>query len=272
MPELPEVETVKNFLDIHLLKSTVLWVKIENKKLRYEISPQICKTLIDSRISKIIRRGKYLIFLLNNKFAILCHLGMTGCFRISRKNIKRKHDHLVIGIKNKQIIFSDIRKFGFIKLYKASEVFTCSHLKKIGPEPLSEDFNISYLEENRSKKVSVKSFLMNQNNVAGLGNIYCSEILFDSGIHPEKNFTNLKLEEYKKILESTKKILNQAIKKGGTTIKDFNISDDKIGYFKNKLKVYDRNGMECLRCKKNINIKKIFQNGRSTFFCVKCQK
>jgi formamidopyrimidine-DNA glycosylase len=113
---------------------------------------------------------------------------------------------------------------------------------------------------------------MNQNNVAGLGNIYCSEILFDSGIHPEKNFTNLKLEEYKKILKSTKKILNQAIKKGGTTIKDFNISDDKIGYFKNKLKVYDRNGMECLRCENNINIKKIFQNGRSTFFCVKCQK
>ena len=157
-------------------------------------------------------------------------------------------------------------------MYKASEVFTCSHLKKIGPEPLSEDFNISYLEENRLKKVSVKSFLMNQNNVAGLGNIYCSEILFDSGIHPEKNFTNLNLEEYKKILKSTKKILNLAIKKGGTTIKDFNISDDKIGYFKNKLKVYDRNGMSCLRCKKNINIKKIFQNGRSTFFCVKCQK
>jgi formamidopyrimidine-DNA glycosylase len=272
MPELPEVETVKNFLNLHLLKRTILWAKIENKKLRYEIPPQICKILINSRITKIIRRGKYLIFLLNNKFAILCHLGMTGCFRVSTKSIKRKHDHLLIGTKKKQIIFNDIRKFGFIRLYKASEIFTCPHLKKIGPEPLSENFNISYLEKNKSKKVSVKSFLMNQNNVAGLGNIYCSEILFDSGIHPEKNFVKLKPEEYKKILKSTKKILNQAIEKGGTTIKDYNISDEKIGYFKNKLKVYDRNGMACYRCKKNINIKKIFQNGRSTFYCVKCQK
>ena len=113
---------------------------------------------------------------------------------------------------------------------------------------------------------------MNQNIVAGLGNIYCSEILFDSGIYPEKNFSNLKLEEYKKILKSTKKILNQAIEKGGTTIKDYNISDEKVGYFKNKLKVYDRNDLICFRCKKSIKIKKIFQNGRSTFYCVKCQK
>ena len=144
--------------------------------------------------------------------------------------------------------------------------------KKIGPEPLSENFNISYLEENKSKKVSIKSFLMNQYNVAGLGNIYCSEILFDCAIHPERNFSELKLDEYKKILISTKKILNQAINKGGTTIKDYNISDEKVGYFKNKLRVYDRNGMACFRCKKNIKIKKIFQNGRSTFYCVKCQK
>ena len=272
MPELPEVETVKNFLDLHLLKSKILWVKIENKKLRYEIPPQICKTLIRTRISKIIRRGKYLIFLLNNKSAVLCHLGMTGCFRISRNYVKRKHDHFIIGVKNKQIIFNDVRKFGFIKLYKSSEVFNCSHLKKIGPEPLSENFSISYLKENKLKQVSVKSFLMNQCNVAGLGNIYCSEILFDSAIHPEKNFSNLKLEEYKKILKSTKNILNQAIKQGGTTIKDYNISDEKVGYFKNRLKVYDRNGQSCFRCKKSIKIKKIFQNGRSTFYCVKCQK
>ena len=113
---------------------------------------------------------------------------------------------------------------------------------------------------------------MNQYNVAGLGNIYCSEILFDSGIYPGKNFSNLKLEEYKKILKSTKKILNKAIDKGGTTIKDYNISDEKVGYFKNKLKVYDRNDMTCYRCKKSTKIKKIFQNGRSTFYCVKCQK
>ena len=108
MPELPEVETVKNFLDLHLLKSKILWVKIENKMLRYEIPPQICKTLINNRITKIIRRGKYLIFLLNNQSAVLCHLGMTGCFRISRDYVKRKHDHFIMGLKNKQIIFNDI--------------------------------------------------------------------------------------------------------------------------------------------------------------------
>ena len=186
MPELPEVETVKKFLDLHLLKSKILWVKIENKKLRYEIPPQICKTLINSRITKIIRRGKYLIFLLSNNFAILCHLGMTGCFRVSSSNLGRKHDHLVIGLKNKKIVFNDTRKFGFIKLYETEKIFDCSHLRQIGPEPLSKQFNMSYLKKKKIKNISVKSFLMNQKNVAGLGNIYCSEILFDAEIDPQK--------------------------------------------------------------------------------------
>ena len=151
MPELPEVETVKNFLDLHLLKSKILWVKIENKMLRYEIPPQICKTLINDRITKIIRRGKYLIFLLNNNYATLIHLGMTGCFRVSSDKLQRKHDHFAVTLENNRIIFNDVRKFGFIKLYKIDEIYNCSHLKNIGPEPLSEDFKFQSFIEKKKK-------------------------------------------------------------------------------------------------------------------------
>jgi formamidopyrimidine-DNA glycosylase len=142
----------------------------------------------------------------------------------------------------------------------------------MGPEPLEKNFNLNYFKKNRNTEVSIKNLLMNQKFVAGLGNIYCSEILYDAGIHPQKKSKALKENDMIKLINSTKKILNKAIKLGGTTIKNFIVSDEKIGYFKSKLKVYGRFNQECLRCLGERKILKIKQSGRSSFFCSNCQE
>ena len=270
MPELPEVETVKVFLQKNIINKKTLSIKIKNKNLRFVINKDISQILSNSNITKISRRGKYLLFLYNNKHTLLFHLGMTGFFRIERKYEFRKHDHLIFNFIKKKLIFNDIRKFGFVKIYNNKEILNCSHLKNLGPEPLSSKFCYEYFYRNLNRKTNIKNLLMNQNFVAGLGNIYCSEILFRSNIKPTRPIRLIKDYEINKIISSVKDILLNSIQLGGTTIKNFVVSDEKIGYFKNKLMVYGRNGMSCLKCKNKIV--KITQSGRSTFFCSQCQK
>ena len=272
MPELPEVEVVKNFLSSNFNGKGIQKTKIINKKLRYEIKSNIAKKIINLIIKKIYRKGKYLILLFENNYSLLIHLGMTGYFRVLSKEHFIKHDHLIFYFKSKLLIYNDIRKFGFIKFYKPEEVLNSSHLEKIGPEPFSKKYNFHYFKLNSNKTTNIKNLLMNQNFVAGLGNIYCSEILFDARVNPNKICKNLDNTQIKKIIRSTKKILLKAIKFGGTTIKNFAVSEEKIGYFKNELKVYGKENINCIRCSKIIKIKKIIQNGRSTFYCSNCQK
>ncbi len=270
MPELPEVETVKVFLEKNVINEKTLSVKIENKNLRFEINKDISKILRKSIITKILRRGKYLLFLYDNKYTLLFHLGMTGYFRIERKYEYRKHDHLVFNFLKQKLIFNDIRKFGFVKIFKDKEIFNCSHLKDLGPEPLSSEFCYDYFKKNLNRKTNIKNLLMNQTFVAGLGNIYCSEILFRAKIKPTRHIKLIEDYEIEKIVNSVKEILINSIKLGGTTIKNFIVSNEKIGYFKNKLMVYGRNGINCFKCKNKIA--KITQSGRSTFLCFRCQK
>ena len=270
MPELPEVETVKVFLEKNVVNEKTKSVKIENENLRFVITTNVSQILSNSIITKILRRGKYLLFLYNNNFTLLFHLGMTGFFRIERKYESRKHDHLIFNFAKKKLIFNDVRKFGFVKIFNAKEIFNCSHLKNLGPEPLSSKFCYEYFKNNLNRKTNIKNLLMNQSFVAGLGNIYCSEILFRSNIKPIRPINLIKDYEIIKIVNSVKKILLNSIKLGGTTIKNFVVSDEKIGYFKNKLMVYGRNEMSCLKCKNKIA--KITLSGRSTFFCSQCQK
>ena len=246
-------------------------IEIENTKLRYPIVKEISNKLCNAIVTKILRRGKYLLFLYSNDYAVLFHLGMTGFFRLNELYKFRKHDHIIFNFLNKKLIFNDVRKFGFIKLYKKKEIFQCSHIKNLGPEPLGCEFSISYFQNYLSSKTTIKNLLMNQNFVAGLGNIYCSEILFRSRILPTRLVTTIKEEEIIKIIKAVKKILSNAIKLGGTTIKNFVVSDQEVGYFKNKLMVYGRDGLPCLRCKDKNVIKKLIQSGRSSFFCSKCQ-
>ena len=192
-------------------------------------------------------------------------------FRFSKVDDFIKHDHLSFKFDGFYIIFNDIRKFGFLKLYDKSKFVSSKHLIKMGPEPLGKEFDFNYFLKFSKRDTNIKNLLMNQDFVAGLGNIYCSEILFDASVNPKRNSKSLKKDEILNIINSTKKILKKAIKLGGTTIKNFIVSDLKIGYFKNKLNVYGRENMRCKRCKDLSSVKKIIQNGRSTFFCSNCQ-
>ena len=271
MPELPEVETVRVFLENNIVQKKTLSIKIENKNLRFQISQEIPEKLHNEMITKILRRGKFLIFLYSNKYSLLLHLGMTGYFRISNKYSRIKHDHIKFFFKDKVLVFNDIRKFGFIKLYNKDDINSSKHLINLGPDAMGENFSINYFCKNKERKTNIKNLLMNQNFVSGLGNIYCSEILFDAKINPSRCSSSLKKFEIEKIIVSAKKILKTAINMGGTTIKNFIVSDEKIGYFKNRLMVYGRENLVCIRCKNNNYIKKIKHSGRSTFFCSVCQ-
>tara|TARA_X000000368_G_scaffold331462_1_gene268608 strand:+ start:1628 stop:2446 length:819 start_codon:yes stop_codon:yes gene_type:complete len=271
MPELPEVEVVKNFLKSTILRKKILEIRIVNKNLRYHIPNNLSKTFSHTIITKISRRGKYLILFFSNDFCLLVHLGMTGYFRIKEKEEIIKHDHLFIYFRDKYLIYNDIRKFGFVKMFKSKLIFNSLHLKKLGVEPLSDNLDYKYFKQNSNKTIDIKTLLMDQSFIAGLGNIYCSEILYSSRIKPTRLSKTINDYEIKRLIISIKKILKQSILRGGTTIKNFIVSDEKIGYFKNELKVYGRLGCECLRCGDSNYVEKIIQKGRSTFFCSKCQ-
>ena len=261
------------FLESRIIGKKILKVSTVNEKLRYKVPSNLNLSLQNLIITKILRRGKYLIlFFKESKLCLLIHLGMTGYFRLSDELVEKKHDHVIFFLKKKILVFNDIRKFGFIKTYCDNEIFFSSHLRNMGVEPLSKNFNLKYFNSFRKRTVDLKGLLMNQSFIAGLGNIYCSEILYDAKLSPLRKINSLNNLEIRNIVKSTKKILKRAISFGGTTIKNFIVSEEKIGYFKNKLKVYSRDKKNCFRCLKGILIKKIRQSGRSTFFCEKCQK
>ena len=186
MPELPEVEVVKKSLNKNITKLIIKKIKINNDKLRYRISIDHFQSILNKRIKNIKRRSKYLLIEMNNKKIILIHLGMTGKFFIEKKkDLKRlsfyynldrnySHDHLVITFNNKsKLFYNDVRRFGFIKVYEKSALKKSKHIKYLGPEPLSSNFNFGYLSEQLKKRsLKIKDFLMNQRVVSGLGNIY----------------------------------------------------------------------------------------------------
>jgi formamidopyrimidine-DNA glycosylase len=196
---------------------------------------------------------------------------MTGTLRIAKKesNFYKKHDHVEFIFQRGKLIFNDPRRFG--SMHFITEPSKHFLLEKLGPEPLSEEFNGEYLFQKIKKSLSpIKNSLMNQHNVVGIGNIYANEILFDAKIRPTRKSKTITKKEYNKIAASTKKILKVAIKAGGTTLKDFYQPDGNKGYFKIDLAVYDRANEKCKNCKKEL-IKRIIQSQRATFYCQKCQ-
>jgi formamidopyrimidine-DNA glycosylase len=268
MPELPEVETtlraIKKFQGQNLTN-----IKVHNRNLRWAVDKDL---EINSRNQKLInlrRRAKYIIFELENT-NLLLHLGMSGSLRIlkSENNYFLKHDHIEFIFDNEKIIYNDPRRFGSLHITK--NVNNHRLISALGPEPLSKNFNGAYLLDCcKSSKANIKTLLMNQKNVVGIGNIYASESLYLSKINPQKESQKLDLEECKRIVSSSKKVLNEAIKVGGTTLKDFYSADGSPGYFKIKLNVYGRNGQKCKKCEEEIV--KVIINQRATFYCPVCQ-
>jgi len=268
MPELPEVETtlraIKKFQGQNLTD-----IKVHNRNLRWAVDIDLEKNSRNQKLINLYRRAKYIVFELENTYLLL-HLGMSGSLRIlkSEENYFLKHDHIEFIFDHEKIIYNDPRRFG--SLHIAKDINNHKLISGLGPEPLSEHFNGAYLLECcKRSKTNIKTLIMNQKNVVGIGNIYASESLYLSKINPQKASDKLNIEECKRIASSSKKILNEAIKVGGTTLKDFYSADGSPGYFNIKLNVYGRNGKKCKKCEEEI--RKVTINQRATFYCPNCQ-
>ena len=283
MPELPEVEITVRTLKKYIIKQKICDVTIFNANLRYKIPSNLPKLLKNQTIDKIERRSKFILFK-TNRNTILSHLGMTGRYIVKKKSLKldtsfynkqniiKKHNHLLIQFKKFSIIYNDIRKFGFMKIYKNNTRFS-KHLINLGPEPLRKLFNYKYFDRKiKKRKLSIKNLLMDQKFVSGLGNIYVNEILFASRINPNTSCLKLKKSQILRILKFTKLILQSSIKKGGSTILNYHNSEGRMGSYQSEFKVYNRANNFCHTpgCNKKIIMNIV--SGRSQFYCPKCQK
>ena len=275
MPELPEVETVKRAIASIASGKKITDIFVGRKNLRWPIPTSLNNSLEGVICKQPQRRGKYILIPLSTKQILLIHLGMSGAFRIykSRPNFQ-KHDHVAIGFESEEwLVFSDPRRFGCVDLFKEEYVLSHWLLKNLGPEPLSKEFTPDYIiTKTASKTCSIKTFLLDQRNIAGIGNIYASEALHFAGISPNRKAKNVQGRRAHDLASALVKVLNQAIAAGGATLKDHRTPFGEIGYFQNKLQVYGREGETCKTCLSGSIIKKIVQANRSTFFCPKCQR
>ena len=269
MPELPEVETTLKGLEPLITDRKIISVQIHKKKLRWEIPSHLKSTLKSQTIEKITRRAKYLL-LHFEVGQLVMHLGMSGSISVvdSTEPLK-KHEHFELKLDNSTSLrFNDPRRFGSVLWQKSNE--TLSLLKKLGPEPLSYEFdNESLFKSSNGKSRNIKSFIMDSNVVVGVGNIYASESLFLAGISPKRQAGKTSKRRFIMLTKCIKDVLIDAINNGGTTLNDFSNVDGNPGYFSQVLNVYNRDKMPCIRC--SGKIKRIIQNQRSTFYCPKCQ-
>ncbi len=288
MPELPEVEVVKRSLEKKLQNLIIKKVKIIDGNLRYKLRLNHMSKLIGKKIKKVKRRSKYLVFEIYDDLFMIAHLGMTGkFFFIDRKDKKfktsfhdinnkndEKYDKVIFFLQNNQkLVYNDVRKFGFIKIFNKNQFNYNSHFSKLGPEPLDDDFNFDYFKKyiKRTNRL-IKNVLMDQKFVSGLGNIYVNETLFHSGVKPNRRVNKLTNLEINAIIKNTKIVLTNSIKLGGSSIKNFSSDDGKKGVFQQHFRVYGRKGKNCSNVDCNNKIIRNVIANRATFFCKKCQK
>ncbi len=268
MPELPEVETTKMGIAPYLENHHVAKVIIRQKQLRWLI-PDTLYLLEGQRIHQVERRAKYLLLHTDLGYAIV-HLGMSGCLRVLDADIPaQKHDHLDLVMQSGVVLrYTDPRRFGAWLWAAPNEQH--SVLSKLGPEPLTETFDLAYFYAALQKKFApIKQVIMNNAVTVGVGNIYATESLFIAGIHPLRPAKSLSKKEARRLLETIKSVLIAAIKQGGTTLKNFAQADGKPGYFAQALNVYGRQGLPCPQC--GAELEKITIGQRNTVFCSTCQ-
>lgn len=270
MPELPEVETTRRGLAPHIVGKTIKQVVLRRDSLRWPIPFDIVEQLPGQKILGIERRAKYLLMHTKAGSAVW-HLGMSGSMRVLNANAEvGKHDHVDIVLSGNKIIrYTDPRRFGCL-LWQAPKE-THHLLLKLGPEPLTDAFSGAYLfARSRNKHVAVKSFLMDQAVVVGVGNIYAAESLFRAGISPLREAGSISKARYEKLALAAKEILAYAIERGGTTLRDFINPDSEPGYFEQELDVYGREGLPCKQCGRPLRDSRL--NNRAGAWCGFCQK
>ena len=270
MPELPEVETIMCGLRPHLEGRVIKDVVIRHAQLRWPIPLTLKNDLNQQKIHRLSRRGKYLLIEVGTGTLII-HLGMSGSLcMLTNATPLRRHDHVDIIFSEHQILrYHDPRRFGAI-LWTNQEPDQHPLLLSMGPEPLGHSFTAQYLKSKaKNRRIPIKAFIMDSHIVVGIGNIYAAEALFLTGINPTLPAGLLTIQQHEQLVKAIQQVLHSAIKQGGTTLKDFVNSEGNPGYFAQKLNVYGRAGMPCIKCKTTLKCVKIGQ--RTTVYCPSCQ-
>jgi len=288
MPELPEVETVRVGLAPAMEGAAIEKVEVRHRGLRWPIAKDFEKRLTGKKVEGLGRRAKYLLADLSSGDVLLMHLGMSGSFRVGRdsgrgiyyheRSKSKSHDHVVFHMSNGETVtFNDPRRFGSMKLVPRARLDDEPLLRSLGPEPLGNAFDAAMLAQAcAGKKTSLKAALSDQRVVAGLGNIYVCEALYRARLSPKRMASTIAghggkpNDRARALVEAIKAVLQDAIKAGGSSLRDHRRADGSLGDFQHNFQVYDREGEPCRSCKGKV--KRIVQNGRSTFYCPSCQK
>jgi formamidopyrimidine-DNA glycosylase len=292
MPELPEVETVRRGLQPVMEGAKILHAEARRKDLRFPFQKDFVARLTGQTVTGLGRRAKYLMADLGSGDVLLMHLGMSGSFRVEKKDDgstpgefhyprgkDSAHDHVLFRMSSgADIVFNDPRRFGYMKIIARNELDDEPLLKGLGPEPLSNEFDAAMLARACvGKSTSLKAALLDQRVVAGLGNIYVCEALYRAHLSPKRQASTLAnrkgepTDRAKNLVDAIHDVLNQAIKAGGSSLRDHRQTTGELGYFQHSFQVYDREGEKCGKDGSDV-IRRFNQNGRSTFWCPKCQK
>lgn len=283
MPELPEVETVRRGLEPVMTGQVIARARINRPDLRWPFPPRMAERLEGQTVLRLRRRSKYILADLGSDETLLIHLGMSGRMLVSGDPLGRfvhdhpapeKHDHVVLDMASgARITFNDPRRFGAMDLMPTATAEAHPLLAKLGPEPLGNTFDEDYLVAAlRAKNTPVKSALLDQRIVAGLGNIYVCEALFRAGISPARRAGRIAKPRVAALVPIIRAVLSDAIAAGGSSLRDFRQADGELGYFQHAFDVYDREGLPCRHKGCGGAVKRIVQSGRSSFYCPSCQR
>lgn len=283
MPELPEVETVRRGIEPTCLNGKISEVEIRRPDLRWPFPNDMKDRLMGATITNLRRRSKYLLLDTDRKDVWLIHLGMSGRLSVSGRatanfhtqiDALEKHDHVFVGfISGYSLTYNDPRRFGAMDVFCAKDEPTHPLIKTIGPEPLGNYFDGPYLSEKLfGKTASIKSALLDQRVVAGLGNIYVCEALWRAGIHPTRPAGKISAPRLENLVAHIREVLRDAIAAGGSSLNDYRQADGELGYFQHRFAVYDQEGERCKKTDCKGTIKRIVQSGRSSYHCSKCQR
>lgn len=273
MPELPEVETVVRGLRPHLVGRTIMRVEQRRADLREKFPARFAARLEGQRVASVERRAKYILIGLADANILVVHLGMTGQLVIGAKpNRIDTHDHVIITLDDGRVLrFNDVRRFGLMDIIAAKALGSHKRFKGIGPEPLAADFSAAILESAfKGRRGPIKAALLDQRNIAGIGNIYACEALYMARISPKRRTGTVMRERATLLTKAIREVLEKAVEAGGSSARDYVNANGEQGWFQAQWVVYDREGKPCPTCR--APIKRIVQSGRSTFYCGKCQR
>ena len=288
MPELPEVETIRRGLEPVMAGQCIARADVRRPDLRWPFPERMAERLTGARVERLRRRSKYILCDLSSGETLLIHLGMSGRMIVSPKSDRRKtpgelhhlhpapekHDHVVLDMDNgARITFNDARRFGMMDLISTERTGSHRLLADLGPEPLGNAFDEFYLIDRlKGRNTPIKTALLDQRNVAGLGNIYVCEALYRTGISPLRKARNLSAKRAASLVPAIRQVLAEAIESGGSSLKDYRQTDGELGYFQHSFTVYGREGQPCNTPDCMGKIRRVVQSGRSSFYCPACQR